>query len=280
MFNNLPCEAGLGLRAPHVAEVLVQRPAVAWWEVHSENYFGGGEPLAALCHLRADYPVSLHGIGLGLGSLSPLDTKHLAQLKQLVARVEPAAVSEHLAWNRHSERYFNDLFPIPRVAGVIEHLVERIVQVQDVLQRPILLENVSSYVGFAGEMISEAELMAELVRRTGCGLLVDLNNFYVNSLNLGLDAEQELSRITGDTVHEIHVAGFEWFEGTAIDTHGAPISTEVLALLRLSLQRWGPKPVLLERDTNLADFSSLFQEYCSLDQFVNESLINTPGVYA
>ncbi|QLI82527.1 DUF692 domain-containing protein [Chitinibacter fontanus] len=280
MLSNLPNATGLGLRAPHVVEVLAQRPAVAWWEVHSENYFGGGEPLAALCRLRADYPVSLHGIGLGIGSLSPLNPQHLAQLKQLVARVEPAAVSEHLAWNRHAERYFNDLLPIPRLTGVIEHLVERIAQVQDVLQRPILLENVSSYVGFSGQLMSEAELMAELVRRTGCGLLVDLNNFYVNALNLGLDAEQELARIEGNSVYEIHVAGFEWFEGTAIDTHGAPVSTEVLALLQSSLQRWGAKPVLLERDTNLPDFSSLFEEYCSLDQYVNKSLSNTSGVYA
>ncbi|WP_047396093.1 DUF692 domain-containing protein [Chitinibacter sp. ZOR0017] len=279
MHCTLPLTTGLGLRAPHLADVLAQRPPVAWWEVHSENYFGGGEPIAALCQLRQDYPISLHGIGLGLGSLGPLDAQHLVQLEQLVARVEPAVVSEHLAWNRHAERYFNDLLPVPRVAGVIEHLAERISIVQDTLQRPILLENVSSYVGFADELLSEAELMAELVRRTGCGLLVDLNNFYVNALNLGLNAEAELARIAGDSVYEIHVAGFEWFEGTAIDTHGAPVSAEVLALLRQALARWGAKPVLLERDTNLSDFVSLYAEYCSLDQIVKASAGNTAREY-
>ncbi|WP_373973952.1 DUF692 domain-containing protein [Chitinibacter sp. SCUT-21] len=292
MKTALPTACGLGLRAPHIETVLAERPAVAWWEVHSENYFAvsggatpsreltGGAAITALTQLRQDYPISLHGVGMGLGRLDPLDPAHLAQLKQLVARIEPAAVSEHLAWNHFAQRHFNDLLPVPRVEGVIEHLATRIDQVQTALQRPILIENVSAYVGFADEMLSEAQLMVELARRTGCGLLVDLNNFHVNTLNLGLDAAAELAQIPGQYVEEIHVAGFEWFDGTAVDTHGAPISAEVFALLQQAQRQWGAKPVLLERDTNLSSFADLYHEYRSLDQYMNTLQGNTSKVYA
>lgn len=278
--SNLPDQAGLGLRAPHVEAVLASRPDVAWWEVHSENYFGGGAPLASLLTIRRDYPLSLHGVGLGLGRVGELDAQHLAQLRELVRRVEPAAVSEHLAWNRHAGRYYNDLLPVPRVDGVIDHLASRIAQVQDALQRPLLIENVSAYVGFAGEVIGEGELMAELHRRTGCGLLVDLNNFYVNALNLGVDPLTEIAALPAAAVAEIHVAGFEWFDGTAVDTHGAAISTEVLALLDHALRRWGPRPVLLERDSNLGEFAELEQEYLQLGQYIKRLQADTLEVVA
>ncbi|WP_348944256.1 DUF692 domain-containing protein [Chitinibacter sp. FCG-7] len=279
MKTTLPQLRGLGLRSPHLPTVLETRPDVGWWEVHSENYFGGGQALAQLMQIRRDYPLSLHGVGLGLGRLGELDDRHLAQLKQLAERVEPAAISEHLAWNHFAGRYFNDLLPVPRVQGVVEHLASHIVQVQDALQRPILIENVSAYVGFADEIMSEAELMVELARRTGCGLLVDVNNFYVNTLNLGLDAEAELARIPGTLVEEIHIAGFEWFEGTAVDTHGTAVSAEVCQLLGSALQRWGHKPVLLERDTQLGSFAELHQEYMQLEQIIKSPQANTCGVY-
>lgn len=280
MLATLPLYAGLGLRAPHVEAVLASRPDVAWWEVHSENYFGGGTPLASLLAIRRDYPLSLHGVGLGLGRLGELDARHLAQLRELVQRVEPAAVSEHLAWNQHAGRHYNDLLPVPRVDGVISHLASRIAQVQDVLQRPLLIENVSAYVGFAGEVIGEGELMAELHRRTGCGLLVDLNNFHVNALNLGVDPLAEIAALPAAAVAEIHVAGFEWFDGTAVDTHGAAVSAEVLALLDAALRQWGPRPVLLERDSNLGEFAKLYQEYLQLALHVKRLESNTLEVTA
>lgn len=264
MLATLPLSAGLGLRAAHVETVLAERPAIGWWEVHSENYFGGGAPLKSLLAIRRDYPLSLHGVGLGLGRIGELDAQHLAQLRTLVQRIEPAAVSEHLAWNCHAGRYYHDLLPVPRVDGVIAHLASRITQVQDLLQRPLLIENVSAYVGFAGEVIGEGELMAELHRRTGCGLLVDLNNFHVNALNLGVAPRKEIAALPAAAVAEIHVAGFEYLDGTAIDTHGAPVAPAVLDLLDDALQIWGPRPVLLERDSNLGAFAALHREYRQL----------------
>ncbi|WP_432723821.1 DUF692 domain-containing protein [Jeongeupia wiesaeckerbachi] len=257
----LPPGAGLGLRSPHVADVLAQRPDVAWWEVHSENYFGGGQPIAQLEAVRAAYPVSLHGVGLGLGSAEPLDLVHLAQLKALVARIEPAMVSEHLCWNRVPGRFFNDLLPVPRIDGALALLADRVDAVQTALGRRILIENVSRYVAFDGETYGEAELLAALVARTGCGVLLDVNNLYVNALNLGVDPLAEIASLPVDSVGEIHVAGFEIRDGVAIDTHGAPVSAPVWALLDAALARFGPLPVLLERDTHLPPLAELLDEY-------------------
>ncbi|GHD66900.1 MNIO family bufferin maturase [Jeongeupia chitinilytica] len=259
-----PLRAGLGLRSPHVQDVLAQRPDVGWWEVHSENYFGGGRPVAQLEAVRADYPVSLHGVGLGLGSAAPLDPNHLARLKMLAGRIEPAMVSEHLCWNRVPGRFFNDLLPVPRLDGALELLAARVDEVQTVLGRQLLIENVSSYVAFDGETASEAELLAALVARTGCGVLLDVNNLHVNTLNLGIDPLAEIERLPQGCVGEIHIAGFEVCDGTAIDTHGAPVCDAVWALLDAALARFGPQPVLLERDTRLPPLTGLLDEYRQL----------------
>ncbi|RKP48493.1 DUF692 domain-containing protein [Trinickia fusca] len=258
--------AGLGLRGPHVAHVLAERPAIGWWEVHSENYFGGGEPIAALERVRAHYPVSLHGVGMGLGNTVAPDARHLAQLKALVERIEPALVSEHLCWNRGAGRYFNDLLPVPRIDGAIARMAEHIDLVQNALGRRILIENVSAYVAFERECFSEAHMLAELVARTGCGILLDVNNLHVNALNLGVDPCQELERLAPGSVGEIHVAGFEWLDDVAIDTHGAPVCDAVWALLDAALSRFGPTAVLLERDTNLPALDVLVGEYEQLRQ--------------
>lgn len=267
--STLPAAAGLGLRSPHLGDVLAQRLPVAWWEVHSENYFGGGAPLAALRKIRADYPVSLHGVGLGLGNPEGLDAQHLAQLVSLVDVIEPAAVSEHLCWNRHQQRWFNDLLPAPRYAGVLEAFARNIDVLQTRLQRQVLLENVSAYVQFCDEIMSEAELLAELVARTGCGLLLDVNNVYVNQFNHGLDARSEISHLPLAAVGEIHVAGFEVFDGLAIDTHGAAVKAEVLELLDWTLALTGPLPVLLERDTYLPVLPDLLDEYRQISRRMN-----------
>lgn len=258
--------AGLGLRGPHVAGVLACAPSVGWWEAHSENYFGGGEPVAALERVRELYPVSLHGVGMGLGSRAAPDARHLQQLRALVARIQPALVSEHLCWNRARAdgQCFNDLLPVPRIDGAMALVAEHIDIVQNALQRPILIENVSTYVAFEGETCTEAEMLAELVTRTGCGVLLDVNNLHVNALNLRADPLSEMARLARDCVGEIHVAGFEWLDDVAIDTHGAPVSDAVWALLDAALERFGPTPVLLERDTHLPPLDALIVEYRQL----------------
>jgi hypothetical protein len=263
--------AGLGLRGPHAADVLAGTPRVGWWEVHSENYFGGGEPVAALARVREHYPVSLHGVGLGLGSLEAPAADHVKQLAALVARIEPALVSEHLCWNRAGARFFNDLLPVPRVEGALELVADHVDAVQNALGRRILIENISAYVAFENEVFTEAQMLAELVSRTGCGVLLDLNNLHVNALNLGVDPLQELARLPADCVGEMHVAGFEWLDDIAIDTHGATVCDAVWTLLDAALARFGPTAVLLERDTNLPPLDALLQEYAHLEQRVAAS---------
>jgi uncharacterized protein (UPF0276 family) len=257
--------AGLGLRGPHVAAVLASPPPVGWWEVHSENYFGGGEPVAALERVRECYALSLHGVGMGLGSRAAPDVRHLQRVKTLVARVEPALVSEHLCWNRSGDQCFNDLLPVPRVDGAAALVAEHIDRVQNALGRPILIENVSTYIAFEGETCTEADLLAELVARTGCGVLLDVNNLHVNALNLRIDPLAEIARLPLDCVGEIHVAGFEWLNDVAIDTHGAGVSDAVWDLLDAALARFGPVPVLLERDTHLPPLDALLDEYRQLE---------------
>ncbi|KVG81695.1 hypothetical protein WJ36_13955 [Burkholderia ubonensis] len=263
--------AGLGLRGPHVAGILTARPSVGWWEVHSENYFGGGEPVAALERVREYYEVSLHGVGMGLGSHGAPDAQHLQRLKSLVARIEPALISEHLCWNRAAGRYFNDLLPVPRVDGALALVAAHIDGVQEALGRRILIENVSAYVAFEGETYSEAEMLAELVARTGCGVLLDVNNLYVNALNLKTDPLAEIARLPIYCIGEIHVAGFEWLDDIAIDTHGASVCDDVWTLLDAALARFGPTPVLLERDTHLPSLDALVGEYRQLETHVGKA---------
>lgn len=259
--TTLPSAAGIGLRLPHIREVLDTQPAVAWFEVHPENYFGGGANIAALDAIRRNYPLSLHGVGMGLGSVTALDATHLAKFRALIERLEPASVSEHLCWNRSDDECFNDLLPLPYTDAALSHIAERIEQAQDALGRRLLIENLSSYVGFVDDAISEGDFLAELVRRTGCGLLVDVNNFYVNEHNLGRHALSALNALPADAVGEIHIAGFEPREdGLWLDSHGAPVCDGVWDLLDAALHRFGPVPVLLERDTNLPPLGELLTE--------------------
>lgn len=257
----LPRAAGLGLRLPHIRQVLAERPAVAWFEVHPENYFGGGANLAALEAVRADYPLSLHGVGMGLGSAAPLDADHLARFRTLIERLEPASVSEHLAWNRSDDECLNDLLPLPYSPAALDFMVERVEQAQDTLGRRLLIENLSSYVGFRDDRIPEGEFIAELARRSGCGVLLDLNNLYVNQHNLGRDAQAAIAALPREAVGEIHLAGFEERDdGLWLDTHGSPVREAVWDLLEIALTRFGPLPVLLERDNNLPPLAELMNE--------------------
>ena len=257
----LPLAAGVGLRAPHVRHVLEQRPAVAWFEVHSENFFADGGPgLAALYRIRAGYPLALHGVGLSLGSADPLDYAHLAKLKRLAARVEPAVVSEHLCWSGVGGRHFNDLLPLPYTDEALAHVCARIDAVQTYLGRTLVVENVSSYYAFPEATIPEWEFVAAVAARTGCRLLVDVNNIHVNARNHGIDPVAFLDAMPRDAVAEIHLAGHDDSGPIVIDMHGAPVAPEVWTLYRAALARFGRVPTLIEWDTDIPEFAVLAGE--------------------
>jgi hypothetical protein len=273
MNRFLPVSAGLGLRAPHVGRVLAERPPVSWFEVHSENYFADGGPaLAALDRIRVDYPISLHGVGLSLGSTDPLDTGHLAKLKRLADRVVPARVSEHLCWSSVNGRHFNDLLPLPYTPEALDHVCSRVSATQDFLRREILVENVSSYLTFPESSIPEGEFVAAVAARTGCRLLVDVNNIYVNARNHGIDADAYLAAIPPAMVAEIHLAGFDASGPCLIDTHGAPVAPEVWSLYERALGRYGRVPTLIEWDTDIPDFAVLQREAATAQSYLNACL--------
>jgi hypothetical protein len=260
-----PPPVGIGLRAPHYRELLEQPPAVGFLEVHSENYFGdGGAPLYYLDRAREHYPVSLHGVGMSLGSSDPLDRVYLARLKRLIGRVEPMLVSDHLCWCSIDGVYLNDLLPLPYTEAVLDHLCARLGEVQDLLGRELLIENPSSYLQFADSAIPEGEFLAELARRSGCGLLLDVNNVYVSAMNHGLDAHAYLAALPAAAVREIHLAGYtvnSHADGELlIDTHSAPVSEPVWALYRATVARFGARPTLIEWDNDLPPLADLVGE--------------------
>lgn len=252
---------GIGLRQPHYREVFERTPALEFLEVHSENFFlDGGASMHALERARAAYPISLHGVGLSLGSCDATARRHLAKLERLVERVEPALVSEHLSWSSLGGRHFNDLLPLPHTHEALALLTERVDRVQSALNRSILIENVSAYVEFRDSEMTETAFLAELARRTGCGILLDLNNLYVNAVNFGFDPFVRLADLAPAAIGEMHLAGHTSVEACLIDTHGARVCDEVWALFRAACRRFGPKPTLIEWDTDLPALSVLLGE--------------------
>ena len=262
--DSIAANIGVGLRAPHIAEVLASRPAIGWFEVHAENYMGRGPGFAALMKVRRDYPLSLHGVGLSLGTAEGLDRAHLQALKELVERSEPFLVSEHLSWSVTGGVYLNDLLPLPLTEETLAVVSRNIALMQETLGRRVLIENPSSYLRFRHSAIPEPEFLAELVRRTGCGLLCDVNNIYVSCTNFAEDAAAYLAAFPGEAVGEIHLAGHFRSErrGRAllIDDHGAQVSDEVWALYRRALERFGMVPTLIEWDKNLPPWAALLAE--------------------
>jgi len=253
--------AGIGLRTPHYQAMIETRPDVAFLEVHSENFFGdGGQPLKYLARFRQDYPISTHGVGLSLGSADALDREHLRKLKRLVDRIEPALVSEHLCWIGVNGRFLNDLLPLPYTTESLVHIVDRVSELQDYLQRDVMVENVSSYLEFAESSIPEWEFVREVSQRSGCRLLLDVNNIYVNATNHDFDARVYLDAIAPGSVGEIHLAGFEDAGDVLIDTHGSPVSDEVWRLYEYALQRFGNVPTLIEWDTDIPELAVLLGE--------------------
>ena len=261
----IPARAGIGLRAKHYREVVATRPPVGWFEVHSENYFGaGGPPHYYLEQVRRNYPLSLHGVGLSLGSADELNRTHLEKLKALIQRYEPGLVSDHLSWSSVDGRYLNDLLPLPYTEESLRHVAARVSAAQDFLGREILIENPSSYLQYRHSDMGEAEFLAELSVRSGCGILLDVNNIHVSASNHGFDAQAYLRAIPPARVREIHLAGHtvnQYPEGEIlIDTHNACVCDAVWALYRDALTHVGPVPTLIEWDTDLPALSVLLDE--------------------
>ena len=255
-----PAGAGIGLRSRHYRDFLDGRPAVGWIEVHGENYFGaGGLDHHVLERVRRDYPVSLHGVGLGLGSIGGWSDGHLDKLAALARHIEPAFVSEHLCWSAVEGRSFNDLLPLPSTRAALLFVRERIERVQERLARRLLVENVSTYVDCGGEM-NEGEFLAELARQTGCGVLLDVNNLYVNQVNHGRNAVDALRAIPRNFVEEIHLAGHLVTAEGLIDHHGDRVAEPVWRLYEGALERFGAVPTLIEWDTDVPELGVLLDE--------------------
>lgn len=261
----IPARAGIGLRFPHHQQVLATTPAVAWFEVHSENFFGGGVVRQTLLNVRRHYPLSLHGVGLSLGSAEGLDARHLERIAELVRVVEPALVSEHLSWSVVGGEYLADLLPLPMTDEALQVVCRHVQQTQEALQRQILIENPSTYLQFAHSSIPEWEFVAEVARRTGCGLLCDVNNIYVSARNHGWDADIYLRSLPASAVGEIHLAGhavrtLDSGRTIRIDDHGSRVAADVWTLYEQALRLFGPKPTLIEWDTDVPDFAVLLDE--------------------
>ena len=274
---SVPATAGIGLRNPHVDEILRQRPPLAWLEAHSENYFqDGGAQVEKLCQARALYPLSLHGVGLSLGSADPLDLGHLRKLKRLIRWSEPALVSEHLSWASIGGVHFNDLLPLPYTEEALRLLVARVAQVQDFLGRQILIENISSYLRFevGAAQMKEWYFLAALAAEADCGLLVDINNIFVSACNHGFDAHDYLAALPPQRVLEMHLAGHtvtsRGGQRILIDTHSTPVCAEVWQLYADALDRFGPVPTLVEWDTDIPALEVLMAEADRADQTMEQ----------
>jgi uncharacterized protein (UPF0276 family) len=258
--------AGTGLKPEHACDIFASKAAVDFFEIHAENYMGaGGPPHHLLRRIAGDYALSVHGVGLSIGGAGPLDRDHLARLKKLIGDYRPAMFSEHLAWSSHDGVYLNDLLPLPYNAGTLDCVVRHIDEVQHTLGTRMLLENPATYLSFETSEMDEVEFLRAIAVRTGCGLLLDVNNVYVSSVNHGFDADAYIDRFPMQLVGEIHLAGFaEDSDGNAerllIDAHGAPVAEAVWSLYRRTLARSGPVPTLIEWDNDVPDFATVVAE--------------------
>lgn len=256
---------GLGLRAQHFSDILNGRedrwPGVDWFEVISENFIGvGGMPMRNLMRVRERYPMAMHGVSLSIGGPDPLDEDYLAGLKELMDRLEPAVVSDHLCWTGAHGVNLHDLLPLPLTAETLDHVVGRIHKVQEVLGRPLAIENPSTYVTFAADHITEWDFLTAMAERAGCHLLFDVNNVYVSAFNHGFDPSDYLAAVPADRICQIHLAGHENNGDHIIDTHDAPVVDPVWELYRDAIGRFGAIPTMIERDANIPPFAELVDE--------------------
>jgi len=267
--------SGIGLRPLHYDDFLESKPPVAWVEVHSENYLNQSNLLNKLYKVRKDYPVSLHGVGLSLGSADELNWQYLHKLKDLVIRLDPCLISDHLCWSSINGQFLHDLLPIPYNQETMEYMVSRIKQVQDFLQRQLLIENISSYITFNESTIPESEFINELANQTGCGILLDVNNVYVSALNSNFNPNDYISKISSKHVQEFHLAGFTvtTIDGkdVLIDSHNRAVVPAVWELYRETIRLLGRKPTIIEWDDNIPSIDTLFVEAQRAETILRES---------
>lgn len=265
---------GLGLRVEHYSDFVSARQRVDWLEIISENYLvDGGKPLHFLDRIRQDYPMVMHGVSLSIGSTDPLDTDYLQQLMALVKRVEPAWVSDHLCWTGTDSLNLHDLLPLPYTEATLRHLVPRVAQMQDLLGCPFLIENVSSYVSYRADEMTEWEFISELVARSGCELLLDVNNVYVSSVNHGFNPQTFIDAVPAAAVRQIHLAGHEDHGNYIIDTHDHPICDAVWDLFAYTVRRLGAVPTMIERDDNIPSLDELIAELDAVRLVAQQALI-------
>ncbi|TWC34061.1 hypothetical protein FBY03_11325 [Pseudomonas sp. SJZ079] len=266
LSTSLPLRAGVGLKSQHYRQILETQPQVGFFEVHAENYMVAGGPFHHyLQRIREHYPLSIHGVGLSIGAEQPLDHQHLDRLAALIERYQPQAFSEHLAWSSHADLFLNDLLPVAYDTTTLTRVCEHIDRVQNRLQRPMLLENPATYVEYASSTMSETSFIGEVIRRSGCGLLLDVNNVYVSCINHNWDALAYINALPLHAVGELHLAGFAEDRDSAgdrllIDAHGAPVDDAVWRLYAQVLQLLGPTPTLIERDNDIPALDVLVAE--------------------
>lgn len=264
---------GLGLRPDYYEEILEQKPDLDWLEILSENYLvPGGKPLYYLDKIRELYPIVMHGVSLSLGSTDPLDWDYLQQLKQLAQRIEPVWISDHLCWTGVEGMNLHDLLPIPYTKEAINHIASRIHQIQDFLQRPLLIENVSSYLTYQQSEMSEWDFILEIVKQTQCYLLLDVNNVYVSSVNHDFNPHDYINAMPADKVAQIHLAGHANHGHYIIDTHDAPVSKPVWELYADTIKKLGPVSTMIERDDNMPPLADLLKEVLKAKQ-ITESVL-------
>ena len=264
--GELPPRCGLGLRAAHFAELSAARPELPFLEVLAENHLHAGDPARALLlRLRANVPLTLHSVGMSLGGCDPLDRAHLARLRQLADLLEPALVSDHLAWVSLDGRHLHDLLPLPFLEEAVAHVAERVARAQELLGRRIALENVSGYARFAESELAEWEFLAAVAERADCSILLDLNNVFVSAANLGFAAETYVDRLPAGRIAQLHLAGHEPRGAALVDSHGAPVADAVWALFRRAVARIGPRPTVLERDRSIPPLGVLVDEASKAD---------------
>ena len=265
-FDRLPDAPGVGYKPQHFDAIMADAGSVEWLEVHAENYMGaGGRPLAQLRHLAERFAFSVHGVGLSIGGEGRLDAEHLARLKNLCGWLNPASFSEHLAWSTHDSAFLNDLLPLPYTEATLTRVADHIDEVQEVVGRRMLLENPSSYLAFEESTLAETEFLAEVAKRTGCGLLLDVNNVFVSATNLGTDPISYIEAFPLDLVGEIHLGGHDEDEDDhgaplLIDSHGREVADPVWALYRFTVETGGARPTLIEWDNDVPDWPTLEAE--------------------
>lgn len=263
---------GIGLRLPHIAEVVATRPSAGWLEIHPENFLANPHATELLIELSQFYPISVHTVGVSIGSASGLDRSHVRRVRTLIDLIDPVLVSGHLAWSTHIGEYLNDLLPLPYDEETLRLLASHIAEVQEALGRPYLVENPSSYVGFGASTMSEVEFLAELVRRTGCQLLCDVSNVHLSAHNMGYNAYEYIDGLPADAIGELHLGGFTPEEDEAnpgqellIDTHATVVAEAAWNLYAYAIRRFGPKPTLIEWDNDIPPLATLMGEAARAD---------------